>query len=364
MSNEDFREICQEGLTIYIETAMVRMVGPSSASCITRKYEKCNNYEIYNRKVYDLIVYEMGHGEISDTYDFKLKVYPEEPGRYAWSEINKGMFCIAYDKYQGFVKIVICSLPNKEKYGVPIKDVEIQFETKILEYGIEDGGKVTFKFHHHHERPERKHVHPLLYPDNETGKPFTLEMTITIINLRDMNGERIKRNTKSAWGKYIISKMQQQTTDPKPSNMTITQPALVQQRDESILGMEKLNLPHSMDREQKLIVDNNKIEQYYMTHWLEQNNMVEWMNSIQKYGNQQMQELVTATMQKLRDIKYRGRYDERKVINIAQELMNIICYREIRDRRLQRINVSVLILLSVLCVIMMLKNHILLNYHS
>lgn len=360
---EDFRTICKEGLTIFVETDMVRMVGPPSASCITRKYGKFKDYEIYNQKVYDLIAYEMEHDVICPTYDFKLEVFPEEPGRYQWSEIDKEMFCIAYDKYQGFVKIVICSLPNKELYGMPIKEVEIQFEIKILEYGIEDGGKATFKFDHY-QRPDRKHVHPLLYPDNETGQPFTVEVKITISNLRAMDGKRIQKNTNSAWGKYIISQMEKQTRDTKQSIQPMNQRSLVQLRDESISGLEDLNFTHPMDVDKEGIGHNNNIEEYYTKNWLQQNNMVELVNSIKQNGNQQVQELVTRTIQKLREVKYRGRLDQRKVINIVRELITTICHNEIRDRWMERINISVLTILSLLCIIMMFDHHILLNYHS
>lgn len=360
---EEFRTICKEGLTIFVETDMVRMVGPSSASCITRKYGKCKEYEIYNQKVYDLIAYEMDHDVISPTYDFKLDVYPEYPGRYEWSEIDKEMFCIAYDKYQGFVKIIICSLPNKELYGMPIKEVEIQFEIKIVEYGIEDGGTAIFKFDHY-QRPERKHVHPLMYPDNETGQPFTVAVKITISNLRAMDGKRIQKNTNSAWGKYIISKMEKQTRNTKQPIQAMDQRALVQHRDEVISGQGGLNFTHSMDANKKSIDLNNTIQEYYTKNWLQQNNMADLMNSLKKNGSQQVQELVTRTIQKLRETKYRGRLDQRKVINIVRELMTTICHNEIRDRWMERINISVLTILSVLCVILMLNHHILLNYHS
>ena len=85
-------------LTVFIETDMVRMVGPISLMYY---------YENYNQKVYDLIVHEMDHGPISSTFDFKLEGNMQEPCRYVWSEIINGMFCLTYDKYQGFVKIVI-----------------------------------------------------------------------------------------------------------------------------------------------------------------------------------------------------------------------------------------------------------------
>ena len=74
---------------------MARMAGTPSASCISKTYGKYKEYENCNQNVYDLIVYEMDHGPISSTFEFKLGVNMQEPCRYVWSEIINGMFCIA-----------------------------------------------------------------------------------------------------------------------------------------------------------------------------------------------------------------------------------------------------------------------------